>query len=209
MSDPADATVERVGDEVETAVRRSIGRRARRHKLQRLAFGALVPAALAAIAAGVYEQAWRHRVETHKGGGQTSPLPRIEGAFAASARVAIYPVVTPAGVRSDCYLVEARDGTRRIRCPTGEASRFATYAVAQPGGVTFYGRAAIPGTVRVVLRFPGQRPYAVDLQRSGYWAWDSPSVTVARARRGLVVLAVAGAGRVLARDRHPAASHGT
>lgn len=203
----SEATVEQVGNELQAAIGRRIGRQERRKRARRLAVSALVPAAVAAIAVSVYELPWRQGVGRSPESTQAGPPPRIDDAVAVSARIAIFPVATPGGLRSDCYRVDGTDGSSQVRCPDGEAARFATYAfVSAEDGLTLYGRAAVPGATRVLVRFPGQSSYAVELQRDGYWAWDSPSAELTRDLRRLVVLAVDREGRVLRRDTQAAAS---
>lgn len=201
----AEATVERVGNELEAAVRRQTARRATRTRVRRLAVRVLAPTAVAAIAVGVYVSLQQVEKSPENARRTSSPT-RLDDAVAVSAAIAIFPVVTPQGLRSDCFRVEAGDGSSRVRCPRGEAARFATYAFVDEAKTTLYGRAAIPGAARVVLRFPGQRSYPVDLQHSAYWAWDSPTAALTQELRGLVVLVVDRDGRLLARDTEPAAS---
>lgn len=199
----SDATIERIGAELEVAIQRRIAMKGRRSRAYRVAAAVLVPAAVAVVGFGAYGLTTHRGTEPVREG---SPAIAVDGAVAVSNRIAIFPVITPSGVRSDCYRVETEDGRSRLRCPKGEAARFATHAFIGAHGLTLYGRAALPGAARVVLQFPGRRRYAVDLQRAGYWAWDSPTPELSRARAGLVIVAVAADGRVLARDRHPAAS---
>lgn len=179
----ADATVQRVGDELQAAIRRTVEGRERRKRRRRRTGFALAAATAGVLALSVSQQPWRSSGNV---------------ALAASPSVKIYPVGISEGLSPNCFRVEGSRGGSRIRCPAGKRSRFSTYAMRQGSRVSFYGRAAIPGAVRVLLRFPGAGSYAVELQRSGYWAWDAPSTAVLHARRGLVVLALARDGRVLA-----------
>lgn len=195
----ADASVERVGDQLERAISSAILRRARRRRT-RVVLAALAPAAAAGVALAAY-QPWA-----------TGPRFAASEVVASSSLIEIVRVTNPSGERSGCFEVEGRAAVMRTGvphttiCTTGGMAQFETHALVAPGGTTaFYGRARIPGAVRVVLEFPGRNLYRVDLQRDGFWAWDPPSSSLARDRRRLLVLALDAKGHVLARDTQPAA----
>jgi hypothetical protein len=196
----AEVSVERVGEQLERAISRTVLDRARRRRTHRAVLAVLAAAAAAGVALAAY-QPWAR-----------GPQPLPTEVVASSSLVEIVRVSNPSGERSGCFRVEGRSalsrtGVPRVTvCPEGETPSFETYALVGAGGVTaFYGRARIPHAVEVVLAFPGKRTYTIDLQRDGFWAWDAPSPSFAHDRRHMVVLALDTRGRVLERDNRPIA----
>lgn len=202
----AEAVVEQVGFDLEAAVASAIHERARRRRVRRIALASAFVAAAAAYQLAVGFSNPDSNPDQAQVQGPPASLVRLSrvAAVATSSRLTIY--VPRSRARSGCFRIGVAGRVGRSMCPAGKASDFATYAVVgDRGKVAFFGRAALPRAVRVILRFPGDHVYKVDLQRYGFWAWDGAPRDVALDRRKLIVLAVATHGRIVARDLNPRA----